>query len=114
MSFEKDVVTIALRELFNGSSFSICDVRDIGKMIGSNPRKHPGYKFLNALHCVNYSDMTDDVRNALPQKVMECLRPDSLNFEAMSHALTAEGSNAVPIEDSYIDMPNVARLAWRK
>lgn len=113
MSFESDVVTIALKELFNGRHFSICDVDKIGEMIGTNPSKHPGYKYLRALHCVDYSKMTDEVREQLPNRVMDCLRPDSMNFEAMAMALTAEGRDATPIEDSYIDNGRVARLAWR-
>jgi len=114
MSFERDVVTIALKELFHSRSFSICDVDKIGKILGTNPSRHPGYKYLRALHCVDYADMTNTVRDELPQRVMECLKPDSLNFEAMAFALTAEGKGTTPIEDNYIDAPKVARLAWRK
>lgn len=112
MNFENDVVQIALKKLFGEKHFSICGLDQIGKMIGSNPERHPNYKFLNALHCVHYADMTPQVRDELPRRVMECLRPDSLNFEAMALALTREGRDFPPIEDAPIS--NVSRLPWRQ
>ncbi len=114
MSFETDVVKVALKELINNRMLSICSVDKIGKLIGSNPKKHPKYKFLSALHCVHYANMTQEVRDQIPQRVMECLRPDSMNFEAMAIALTREGKDITPTEDAHTDSPKVARLPWRK
>lgn len=111
MSFEKDVVVTALKKLFSGKSFSICEVDTIGEILGANPRQHRNYPLLRALHCINYAEMTDEVRQALPAKVMECLRPDGLNFEAMAMALTREGRDLPPIEDAPI--ARVAELPWR-
>lgn len=112
MEFENDVVRIALKKLFDSRSFSICTLDQIGTMIGKNPETHSNYKFLLALHCVPFADMTQDVRDELPARVMECLRPDSINFEAMALALTREGRDLPPIEDA--PTSNVSRLPWRK
>lgn len=114
-TFEFEVVQSALKKLFDESHFSICTVDKIGALIGTNPQKHPGYKWLNALHCVHYSEMSQSVRDELPRRVMEVLRPDSVNFEAMAMALTTEGRGHPPIEDTYLEAdPKVSRLPWRR
>ena len=114
MSFEKDIVETKLKKLLGGRSFSICDLDEIGKLIGSHPRQHENYKYLHALHCVSYSDMSPTVREQLPSKVMECLRPGSLDFGLMATALMREGSQATSIEDRYIEQSNIARLTGRR
>lgn len=114
-TFEQATITVALRELFEGCHFSICSVDRLGELIGTNPKKHPGYRWLQALHCVDYAKMPREVRDELPQRVMEVLRPGSLNFEGMAAALTREGRDHPPIEDNYLEAsPKVSRLPWRK
>ncbi len=101
MSFEKEVIKQLLDEMFNKSKhFSICDVDTLGKMLNVNPSKSTHYKFLRALHCVNYSDMRPKIKNELQQRVAECLRPDlSVNVDSLAFILTAEGNSFSPIED---------------
>lgn len=110
MSFEKAVVETALKELFNGRHFSICDLEKIGRIVGSNPSRHPDYKYLHALHCVNYSDMPEEVRSEIPMRVIRCLRPDALDIPGMAAALMAEGRNFTPIEDIAIPDNKLVRI----
>lgn len=100
MSFESDTIRIALDELLNGRSFSICDLNNIGEAIGVDPSHHADYKFLHLLHCVKYSNMTADIRRQIPQKVMNCLDPhNKVNVGAMAKALLIEGNDHINTED---------------
>ena len=56
MSFHSEVLEQSLRKLFAGRYFDICTVNSIGEMLGTEPRQHPDYKYLSALHCVHYSE----------------------------------------------------------
>lgn len=99
--FESAVIKQALDKLFNKSRyFDICSLDDIGRMLGVNPNKHPNYKYLRALHCINYGDLDPVIKQELPQRVFECLRPDiNVNVDVFAHALTSEGNNFAPTED---------------
>lgn len=98
MTFEAEVTQIKIKEMLGGSFFSICDVDEIGDMIGVNPRQHPNYIFLKALHCVHFNKMSAAVRQELPHKIIECLRPE-MSAELVARALLIEGSQFVNIED---------------
>lgn len=101
-SFEHAVLEQALKKLFGDSHFSICTLDKIGELIGVNPKAHGNYRFLHALHCVDYSSMSDAIKNQLQHKVMECLRPQ-FEFSAgvLARALVIEGNSYTPIEDEF-------------
>jgi len=98
MSFETAVLEQALNNLFTESSFSICTLRDIGKLVGVNPTQHPNYKLLQALHCVDYADMSPEILQELQQRVAECLRPQ-FQPGALAKALLMEGNDHANTED---------------
>ena len=99
MSFETAVLEQALNNLFTESSFSICTLRDIGKLVGVNPEQHPNYQLLRALHCVNYADMSPEILQELQQRVAECLRPQ-FQPGALAKALLMEGNDHINTEDT--------------
>lgn len=101
MSFESEALELAIKKLLGGKHFSICKLDDIGKFLGVNPEHHPNYKMLQALHCVDYCDMSEDMRQELPRKIMECLRPQ-FSPELMAKALLIEGQQHTDIEDRYL------------
>jgi len=115
MSFESDIVKLKMDEMFNGRGhFSICDIDDIGKIIGANPQSHKDYKLLKALHCVHYSDMSNDILAELKER---CMAVMSAKFDTglMSKALIAvmngEVKDQPQIEDTYIDSrANIKRI----
>ena len=115
MSFESEVVRLKLDKLFNGgSSFYITDVDAIGKMIGTNPQSHKDYRFLSGLHCVSYSDMSEELLSELKGR---CMAVISARFDTdlMSKALMAvmngEVKDQPQIEDTYIDSrANIKRI----
>lgn len=66
------VLRAATRKLFDSRHFSICTVDSMMKLIGATERS-PAYTQLSALHCVDYADMPQDLRERLPLLVRECL-----------------------------------------
>lgn len=104
-NFEQAVITQAIDKLFNGTKhFDICQLDAIARLLGTNPDAHPQYKYLRALHCVNYGDMLPEVRDGLAMRVLDVLRPGAgVNAASFAAALCAEGRDFAHTEDRYIE-----------
>lgn len=73
----------ALNKMLRGRHFDICTVRDVGEMLGVNPRCEE-YKILQTLHCIDYSEMPSDLRDSIPMLVMKCLgQAPAYQFESL-------------------------------
>ena len=112
MSFEQAVIKAKLNDMFNKAPhFSICEINELGRLLGTNPKAHPNYKYLHALHCINYSDMDEEIYSQLHKKCLECLS-GKVDTDLMAKALFAVSNGEIKdspyIEDSYID--NVRKL----
>lgn len=108
-TFEHAVLETALTQLFSKKYFDICLLDTIGELVGVNPKQHPNYKLLHSLHCVDFNNMSQTIRNELQERVVQCLRPQfAFTGAVLAKALLIEGQNHTPIEDSYIS--NVKRL----
>lgn len=68
-----EVAITTINKLLKKSYFSICDIDRVAQMLRINPRNSSAYDILSALHCVDYADMTPNVRNAIPTLITECL-----------------------------------------
>lgn len=71
-TFQQQAAAMALHKLLNGTTFYVSDLRKIAEIIG----KQLGGKdvlALDALHCVAWGDMPDDLRRATREKVLEVL-----------------------------------------
>ena len=66
------VLRAATRKLFDKSYFDICTVDALMKLVGTTARP-AAYTQLNALHCVHYGDMPNELRDRIPYLVRECL-----------------------------------------
>lgn len=66
------VLRTATRKLFDKRYFDICTVDTLMKLIGTTAPTH-AYTQLRALHCVDYADMPQDLRERIPHLVRECL-----------------------------------------
>lgn len=67
------VVRATLKQLFTKRYFDICAVREIVEI--TNGRKDSqAYKLLSALHCIDYKDMEQELRDRIPMLLNECLR----------------------------------------
>ena len=88
-SFQQETIRLKLDEMFNDvGHFSICDVDKIGKLVGVNVKSHPDYKYLSALHCMDYSKMSAEMKAELPNRVMNVLSA-KFDTDLMAKALIA-------------------------
>jgi hypothetical protein len=60
------IARVALEKMLTGSSFSICTITDIGAMLDVDPRGTLAFKMLKPLHCMEYSHMPAELREAIP------------------------------------------------
>ena len=112
--FKAETIRIALDKMLNGSGhFSICDLDKLGSLLGTNPKTHPDYRILNALHCVNYTEMSAEMKAELPGKIMGVLSA-SFDTDLMAKALIAVSSGEVknlpPIEDVEVSKTKLIKL----
>lgn len=81
--FQKQAVMIALTRMFETQKhFSICDLDSILSVTGSYV-KTKDYEALRCLHCVNYADMTQELRDMLFEKVVEIVRSNGFDTELL-------------------------------
>lgn len=69
---KKMVVQTAMKKLFDEKYFSICTVRKIAELIGA-PKRGAAWSMLETLHCIDYADMPDELRESIPYLINECL-----------------------------------------
>ncbi len=93
--YQIEIVNLALDKLLNREShFSICAVDSLAKTLGVNCKLHPDYKFLNALHCVHYSEMSSDLKGKLPEMIMSVLS-GRFDTGVMAKALAAVAAGEI-------------------
>lgn len=63
----------ALNNMMGKGHFDICCVRDVGALLGVDPKAHPSFAILQTLHCVDYAKMPPQLRDAIPGLVQDCL-----------------------------------------
>jgi hypothetical protein len=63
-NLEKEVLKTALKKMFKDGHFSICTIDKCLKLSNTIPDKKI-YENMSALHCINYSDMSDGLRKWL-------------------------------------------------
>lgn len=62
----------ALNEMMAGNHFNVCTIDRIATMLGVHP-KGEAYEVLHTLHCINWSKMPPELRQAVPGLIKECL-----------------------------------------
>ncbi len=75
---KKLVIRDAVNKLFNTRYFDICTVRDILDALGRS-QNTTAFKLLKTLHCMNYEDMSEELRERLPKLLSEALAPKNKN-----------------------------------
>lgn len=63
----------ALNNMMQKGHFDICCVRNVGELLGVDPKEHPSFAILQTLHCVDYAKMPPPLREAIPSLVQDCL-----------------------------------------
>jgi hypothetical protein len=77
-TFHQQAATVALKKLFDALHFNICDLDNIIKLIGCIPDKKD-YEALRCLHCVNWADMSPDLRGEVLKRVIKIV--ESVGFD---------------------------------
>lgn len=92
------LIETALRNMFAGSHFNICVIREIVAVTKSVPP--PGLMGrLSLLHCVNWEDMTPDVREALPDMIREAIGSPPFDFESIFQRARAPAQPSAKVID---------------
>lgn len=115
MEHHQEIISLALDKMLNKQRhFSICTVDKLAETLGVNQHMHPDYKFLSALHCVHYTEMSLELKQKLPEMIMTVL---SGRFETglMAKALMAvRGGEIKNLPETEDDNPTRSlRLAKR-
>ncbi len=93
---KQEIAITALNSMMRKSYFSICAVRDAAKIL-EVPINCEAYNTLNALHCVDFADMSPAVRQAIPHLIAECFnRPDIFQFQLPSQRPVIEAAVVSP------------------
>lgn len=69
---KQQVALTALNSMMAGTYFDICTIDNIAKMLEIHA-KGEAYNTLRPLHCIHWSAMPQEVREAVPSLIQECL-----------------------------------------
>lgn len=114
-----DAAVTAMNKMLKGSHFSICTVDNVAKMLGIHCRKD-SYDILRNLHCVDFTDMTREMRQAVPALIADTLgEPPAFQFNQPSNAIvTVINVEIVDVEFTEVkEAPKTGfrlRLPWSK
>jgi hypothetical protein len=74
MSDIKELAALtALNDMMDKGRFDICCVREVGKMLGVNAEAHDSYRVLSPLHMIHFGKMPQQLQDAIPKLVQDCL-----------------------------------------
>lgn len=88
------IIETALRKMVNGGYLSISTINEIVKLKRIIPDAQV-YQRLSLLHCVHFSDMPPEVRDALPGMIRQVLTGIEFDAEAIFQA-NRPGARPVP------------------
>ena len=63
----------ALNHMMQQGRFDVCCLREVGELLGVNPKSHASYAILAPLHCIYFDKMPAPLRDAIPSLVQDCL-----------------------------------------
>ena len=78
-NLEKEVIKTALKKMFKENHFNICTIDKCLKISNTIPDKSV-YNNMSALHCVNYSEMSNDLRKWLFENVILLFNNNGFDF----------------------------------
>jgi hypothetical protein len=69
---KQQIALVALNEMMAGNHLSICTIDSVAEMLGVKPDKE-ARATLAPLHCINWSKLPPEVRDAVPGLIQKCL-----------------------------------------
>ena len=112
--FQQRAMTLAVAKMLNGNHFSVCDLREIAKIIGREQALcGRDFSALNTLHCVDWAQMGPDLARLTSEKCLELLDLPAQTIDEVALAIPAED-----LAEDLVEKPtrpaNRLRLAfWR-
>lgn len=88
-NFQKAAVVTAMKKMFKGSHFSICDVDKWLKITGAIPNQQD-YETLSALHCVYWNEMSSELRQMVFDKTIEMLSCEGFDLSVLDMTFNNE------------------------
>lgn len=73
-------VLTSLNKMMRSGHFSICTVDAAIKVLGTVPDRR-AYDILRPLHCIDWSDMPAEVREAVPKLIERCISVPAYQFQ---------------------------------
>lgn len=97
MNPKEETVKVALKKLFKEDGhFSICAIDNLLKVTGTIPDPET-YKMLNAVHCVNYRDMSGEYRGWLFKTVMTMFVDNGFPVEIIDRMVINDAGRIIDI-----------------
>lgn len=94
--FEKEAVITALKEMFRGSHFNICTFDKCVEIAGVIPSGRD-YRALQALHCVDWGDMSYVLRGMVYHTVIETFQQRGFDLPLLDMVFN-EGSKSFELK----------------
>lgn len=79
---ENEVLKTVLKNMFEYHCFDICTIDKLLKMTGCIPDKNT-YSKMSALHCIKYSDMSDELRKWLYRETIKMFTPNGFDLRVI-------------------------------
>jgi hypothetical protein len=94
---KQEVAIIAINKMMTSNFFSICALDRASEVLQINIHGE-AYTALNALHCVDFKDMSPALRQSIPHLIAECFnRPDIFQFQLPSQRVVLETANPAAV-----------------
>lgn len=88
--FQKMAAKAALKDMFeNKNYFSICTVDKLIKLTGCIPNKKD-YEALNALHCIHWMDMGQELRSMAMMKTLQIFEQPGFDTEVLDSVFSSD------------------------
>lgn len=94
--FEKEAVITALKKMFRGSHFNICCFDKCTEIAGAIPSGR-NYRALQALHCVDWGDMSPALRGGVYHAVIETFQQEGFDLPLLDMVFN-EGSKVFELK----------------
>jgi hypothetical protein len=69
----QQIALTALNDMMSKGHFNICTIDRVAELLGVQLRGSAAYKALGPLHCIDWARMPQEVRDAVPGLIQECL-----------------------------------------
>ena len=90
--FQRMAAITVLKQMFAGGHFSICTVDKVIQITGCIPPDPKDYQALSALHCVDWADMSQDLRNQVMLKTLQIFEQPGFDLELIDKVINNANS----------------------